>query len=92
MTTVMRLLPPRLGARIAEFRQLDRRRRKYLTTKYVLKLEPVLPGKFAKKMKRRLAKYSPFPQPATKPEYPGRTARIRLIEADLKRAAGRIPG
>lgn len=85
----MRFLPPPLSARIAEFRQLDTRRRKYLTTRYVLKLEPILPGKFAKKMQRRLAKYSPYPQPATRPGTPVRTARMQLIEADLRRAAGR---
>lgn len=81
----MRLLPPRLAQRLAEFRRIDKRRRKYLTTKYVLKLEPVLPGSFAKKMKRRLAKYSPNPAKATGPGNPMRSHRIRLLEADVRR-------
>lgn len=84
MSRVMRLLPPHLAQRLAELRT-DKRRRKYLTTKYVLKLAPVLPGSFVKKMKRRLAKYSPDPVKAVGPGNPRQSLRIRLIQADIRR-------
>jgi len=80
-----------IAKRLSDFRGLDKRRRKYLTTRYVLKLEPVLPGKFAKKMQRRLAKYSPHGKPATSPGLPARSVRMQQIKSDLERTASRMP-
>jgi len=79
-----------LTRRWAELRRMDKRQRKYLSAKLILKIAPVLPGFIVKKMKRRIVKYSPFPvaaQPGLR--RPQRSVRIRQIEADLKRAAGR---
>jgi len=86
------LLPERLNIakRLSNFRRLDKRRRKYLATRYVLKLEPVLPGKFAKKMQRRLAKYSPHGKPATSPGLPAQSVRMQQIKSDLERTASRM--
>ena len=79
-----------LTRRWAELRRMDKRQRKYLSAKLILKIAPVLPGFIVKKMKRRIVKYSPFPvavQPGLR--RPQRSLRIRQIEADLKRAARR---
>ncbi|MGX1305298.1 hypothetical protein AB7M35_000018 [Amorphus suaedae] len=79
------------GRRLAELRKLDRRQRKYLSAKLLLKISPILPSPIVKKMKRRMAKYSPFPLAAPQGlRRPYRSPRIRQIEADLKRAAGRV--
>ena len=79
-----------LSRRLSELRKLDKRQRKYLSAKLLLKISPILPSPIIKKMKRRLVKYSPFPLAAPQGlRRPYRSPRIRQIEADLKRAAGR---
>ncbi|MGX1099557.1 hypothetical protein [Amorphus sp. MBR-141] len=78
------------ASRLAGVRKLDKRQRKYLSAKLLLKIEPVLPSPIVKKMKRRMLKYSPFPIAAQQGlRKPQRSVRIRQIEADLKRAADR---
>lgn len=79
-----------LASRLAELRKLDKRQRKYLSAKLLLKVEPILPGPIVKKMKRRIIKYSPFPVAAQQGlRTPQRSVRTRQIAADLKRASGR---
>lgn len=78
--------------RLGELRNLDKRQRKYLSAQLLLRIAPILPSPIVRKMKRRIVKYSPFPlsgqQGLRKPQ---RSVRIRQIEADLKRAATRVP-
>lgn len=80
-----------LSRRWSELRKLDKRQRKYLSAKLLLKISPILPSPIVKKMKRRMVKYSPFPLPAQQGlRRPYRSPRIRQIEADMKRAARRV--
>ena len=81
-----------LASRLTALRKLDKRQRKYLSAKLLLRVEPVLPSPIVRKMKRRIIKYSPTPLGVQQGlRRPQRSIRIGQIEADLKRAATRAP-
>lgn len=75
-----------LFRRDGPIRSLDKRRRKYLSTKCYLRLSPFMSERFVRKLERRLVKYGPATA-ANREMQAARTTRGKKIAADILRLA-----
>lgn len=68
-------------------KSLDRRQRKYLTTKAILSVRSILPAKFRRKMERRLQKYGPNSGQAEIGDRLIENTRISTLAREMRRLA-----